>query len=995
MLLKEDRKVSGAVSNLLLEHYGITGEIHPLQGEVDLNFYVIADSGECYTLKISDEADFESIQFQNAMLSHVKECTMLKLPYVVRSLSGNEMETIIFDRETRLIRLLTWVPGRLFAYVKPHSAKLLTSLGIASAELSQALSGFDHEGAHRAYKWDPAQAFWVKEHLEQFPTEKEAGTIRYFYDLFEENQPLLRSLRKSVTHNDINDYNILVSEHLEKAVVEGIIDFGDAIYTYTVNELAITLAYAMMDKEDPVYAACHVISGFHSWRALTETEVEALLTLIGARLIISVTASMLNKKENPDNEYLSISEKPAWKLLYKLQNIPKSFIHYSFRSACGWNARPGKSLSPDKVSFAPVIKGLEENIYNIDLSVGSKKLGNAYNYASKERVDLRIKRILEDADHTIGYGRYGEVRPFYNSSEYQKRTDDGFLPKARALGVDFFSFESRGVMAAYDGVVHSVLRSGNEATIILSHKVEGIPFFTLYKHLSTSSIKDVVKGKAIKQGVLIAKIGSEGVHGVRLHHLHFQIIYDLLGYEMNFPATASSDEWNVWSQICPDPSPFFKWKSGATINTGKQKIIEKRDKYLGKALSVSYNDPLHIIRGYKQHLFDITGRPYLDMVNNVAHVGHEHPAVVEAGQRQIAVLNTNTRYLHEEITLFAEELLATLPSHLKVCHFVNSGSEANELALRMVQACTGSRHMIVLESGYHGNTGGCIDISSYKFDGKGGKGAPEHTHVIPAPDYFRGIYQGQSGQFQKYIAHVKDALVTITSKGGRVGGFIAESILSCAGQIVLPTGYLAEIYKLIHREGGVCIADEVQVGVGRVGEKFWGFELQGVQPDIVTIGKPLGNGHPLAAVVCTQEVADQFNNGMEYFNTFGGNPVSCSIGRAVLRVVREEKLQQNALQMGNLLLDELKALQKQYPIIGDVRGHGLFSGFELVRGLTPATKEATYLANRMKEKGILMSTDGPDNNVLKLKPPICISQQDIAFFMKQLEDVFKEDFLKA
>jgi 4-aminobutyrate aminotransferase-like enzyme len=340
-----------------------------------------------------------------------------------------------------------------------------------------------------------------------------------------------------------------------------------------------------------------------------------------------------------------------------------------------------------------------------------------------------------------------------------------------------------------------------------------------------------------------------------------------------------------------------------------------------------------------QHLYDTKGRRYLDTVNNVAHVGHQHPRIVGAARRQLDVLNTNTRYLHENIVLFAEELLATFPEELCVIHFANSGSEANELALRMVEAYTGQKDMIAVEVGYHGNTNGCIAVSSYKFDEKGGKGKPPGTQIVPIPDAYRGIYRGdQTGV--AYASHIGRAINDIHAAGRRVGGFICESILSCGGQVVLPDNYLKEAYRLIHASGGLCIADEVQVGFGRVGNHFWGFELQGVVPDIVTMGKPIGNGHPLGAVVTSRRVADAFANGMEYFNTFGGNPVSCAIGREVLKVVQEEGLQAHAIEVGKYLTEQLIDLQSRRPLIGDVRGPGLFLGIELVKNqetLMPAT----------------------------------------------------------
>jgi 4-aminobutyrate aminotransferase-like enzyme len=428
-------------------------------------------------------------------------------------------------------------------------------------------------------------------------------------------------------------------------------------------------------------------------------------------------------------------------------------------------------------------------------------------------------------------------------------------------------------------------------------------------------------------------------------------------------------------------------------------ILEVRERHLSSALSISYNEPLKIVRGSMQYLYDEEGRSFLDAVNNVAHVGHCHPRVVRAGQEQMAVLNTNTRYLHEGLARYAERLCSLLPEPLRVCFFVCSGSEANELALRLARSHTNSKETIVMEAGYHGNTTSLIDISSYKFDGPGGTGPPPQVHRIPMPDHYRGQFKSSDPlAAANYARYVSGAIERIELSGGRVGAFICESLLGCGGQIVLPGGYLEEVYQRVRTAGGVCIADEVQVGFGRVGSHFWGFETQGVVPDIVTLGKPIGNGHPLGAVVTTPEIAASFATGMEYFNTFGGNPVSTAIGLAVLDVIEEERLQENALKVGARLMDGLRELMDKHPLIGDVRGLGLFVGIELVLDrdiLTPAADQADYVVNRMKQSGILLSTDGPFHNVIKIKPPLVFTEANADYLVSTLDRILGEDFLKV
>ena len=469
---------------------------------------------------------------------------------------------------------------------------------------------------------------------------------------------------------------------------------------------------------------------------------------------------------------------------------------------------------------------------------------------------------------------------------------------------------------------------------------------------------------------------------------------DLLNNDENFNGVALPSEIDVWKSICPNPNLIFIEEiETSKKNVSDEKLIEFRKEHLGKGLSLSYDEPLHIVRGEGVYLIDSKGRKYLDTVNNVNHVGHQHPKVLDAGQRQMAILNTNTRYLHEEIIAYAEALLKKLPPHLSVINFVNSGSEANELALRMANTVTGNKDILAIEVGYHGNTNAVMDVSSYKFDGLGGSGKPDTTHILPLPDTFRGKYTGENCGVD-YAKHAKEIIENLKAEGKEIAGFIGETMISCGGQIVPPSNYFKEVYQHIRNAGGICIADEVQTGFGRMGKSFWAFELYDVQPDIVTMGKPAGNGHPLAVVACTQEIADKFNTGMEYFNTFGGNPVSCAIGRAVLEVIDEENLQQNALEVGGYLKSELKKLQNDFPIIGEVRGEGLFLGFELTDEMkSPLPHKTSYLMNRMKQLGVLMSIDGPDHNVMKIKPPMVFSRENAEELLSRLKTVFAEDFM--
>ena len=423
-------------------------------------------------------------------------------------------------------------------------------------------------------------------------------------------------------------------------------------------------------------------------------------------------------------------------------------------------------------------------------------------------------------------------------------------------------------------------------------------------------------------------------------------------------------------------------------------LLERRRARFSGALGLSYEEPVKFIRGRGAYLIDERGRPFLDLYNNVCHVGHCHPRVVAAGQQQMARLNTNTRYLYDGLQDYADRLCETLPSSLQHCFFVNSGSEANELALRLAFTHTRGRHLLVVDNAYHGHTNTLIEISPYKFMGEGGAGqAKPWVHVVPVPDGYRGPFKGQGRETG--LAYGDEVGKVLGNLERPIAGFIAESLLSCGGQVIPPEGYFETVFRHVREAGGVCILDEVQVGFGRIGTHFWAFESQGVVPDILVMGKPIGNGHPMAAVVTTREIADSFAEaGMEFFATFGGNPVSCAIGLEVLDVIRDEHLQANALRVGTFLLEGLRSLMGRHPLIGDVRGVGLFIGIELVtdRGsLAPATRQAKALVNALREQRILVGTDGPFDNVVKIKPPMVITEADARMMIAAVDEILGQD----
>jgi len=1009
---------SDAVTAAARGLYGLEGSLQPLPSERDQNYLLTTASGERFVLKISNAAEeARVIDMQNQALVRIADREpRLGLPRVHPTRYGTLMGSVRdADGVAHHVRALTWVAGSVLAAVRPHTPELLRSLGSLLGTVDRALALVDHDAADRELKWDPRRAAWIREYFGHVADPTQRALVERLFEWADgEIARLAPSLRTSVIYNDANDYNVIVggADPYSRRVV-AVIDFGDMLRTWTVNEVAVAAAYAMLDNVDPLPAAVPIVEGYHAAWPLNDAEIEAIFPLACARLCVSVVNSAFQRRAEPGNEYLTISERPAWALLERLAQMHPRLAHYGFRDACGLEPCPNTPaitswLRTHASSIGPILDPDQRIARRVtfDLDIGSADAGTPAIWHDVAAFTRHLDGQLRAANADIGIGRYDEVRGVYASDVFRTTGNDGPEWRTVHIGLDLFAPPGTPVLAPLSGVVHSVADNAAPLdygpTVILEHRAgdDGPPFYTLYGHLARDSVQFLREGAAVAKGTVIARIGDVPENGGWPPHLHVQIITDMLGRRGDFPGVCRADQRRLWLSLVPDPNLIAQIPGGvyAPRPPSDETLLAARRERIGPSLSVSYRRPLTIVRGWMQHLYDADGRAYLDAVNNVPHVGHSHPRVVAAGQRQMAVLNTNTRYLNERLVAYAERLCATLPAPLRICYFVNSGSEANELALRLARAATGTRETIVVDVGYHGNTNAVVEISPYKFNGRGGSGAAPHVHVVPMPDTYRGLYRAPDRDAgRKYAAHVDEAVQRITARGERVGAFIAESVLSCGGQIVLPPGYLAAAYRAVREAGGVCIADEVQVGFGRVGTHFWAFETQGVVPDIVTMGKPIGNGHPLGAVVTTPEIARAFANGMEYFNTYGGNPVSCAIGTAVLDVIADERLQDQALRVGAHLLSRLRDVQSRHALVGDVRGLGLFIGVELVRdrdSLEPAGDEAGVIANRMRDRGVLVSTDGPFHNVLKIKPPLCFSEEDADLLASTLDDLLGEGYLR-
>ncbi len=1031
------RFTTGDAARLAEALFGLSASAAALPGERDQNFLLtpniptrpLGEGGSApglglsgFVLKIANPDEEEDVlEMQNAAMARLAETEPGLAPRAFPDIRGRWISSFTpAGGERHLVRLVSYAEGLPLALVKPQAPELLRDVGRSVGRLSRGLRGFEHPRAGRPLIWTLDGGLEVvRRHAPLIADPVRRALLdRHRTWIERDHAPAWGRLSRSVVHNDANDYNVIVGppeagDPSFARRVAAIIDFGDMVRSFSISDAAVACAAAMRGQADPLAAAAEVLAGYRAECPAPESEIDQLYSLIVLRLLLSVANCAHQSSLEPGNEYLKISNAPAWALLERLAGIHPRFASAVLRQAAGFapcprHATAVRSLRSRAGSFSPVLAGFppSSSLLALDLSLGTPLIARPSEAVDPARLTDLLFGEMKRRGASLGLGRYDEPRLIYAVPAFRPGGDTLAEGRTVHLGLDLFVEPGRPVLAPLDGVVHSLADNARPfdygPTVILEHRLEGCPdpVYTLYGHLSRASLAGLAKGRPVRKGEAIAAVGPRPENGDWPPHLHFQIILDLMDGEGDFPGVCAASQRETWTSFCPDPNLVLGLPEEELAPPGlpPAAILRARREHLGPSLSLSYRRPLKIVRGFLQHLYEDTGRVFLDAVNNVPHVGHCHPEVAGAVARQAAVLATNTRYLHDFLARYIGRLTAKLPPELSVVYLVNSGSEANDLALRLARRFTGRESMVVVDGAYHGHLTSLIAVSPYKFNGRGGRGCPLGTYVVPMPDAYQGPFRaGDPEAGPKYARAVAEALSRAESDGRPAAGFMAESILSCGGQIVLPPGFLREAYRPVRAAGGVCIADEVQVGFGRAGSAFWAFETQGVVPDIVTMGKPIGNGFPLAAVAATRAVADAFADGMEYFNTYGGNPVACAAGLAVLDVIESEGLQERARRTGDHLLAGLRRLAASHPVIGDARGLGLFVGFELVldgAARTRAPLQAAYLAERMREEGVLVSTDGPFRNVIKIKPPLCFGLPDADLLLERLEGILNEDPLR-
>ncbi|WP_432180708.1 aminotransferase class III-fold pyridoxal phosphate-dependent enzyme [Streptomyces sp. NBC_00063] len=965
------------LARILESHFGITcTDQQMLGGEVDQNVKVVDASGQPHFVRVTRTLpDSTDVAWQNSLLQHLASTAPeLPVPQLVQTMAGRPQVEVEHEGQTFVVRVMTWIPGRVLAEIEEHPADLLRELGVMAGRLSLGLSGMDEPVGLAMHDWDMRCAdVVVADALPFVEDPARADDVRRIMSWYDRVKPFLCSLPHSVVHQDLNDANVLADTDEQGTLrISGIVDVGDSMFSVRATEVAIAAAYAMVRKDDPLAAAAEVVSGFQSVLPLTAEELAVVFPLAAARLCMNAVTWNRRVTEK-STEYGRTRMKHTWPAIRRAALIPPDLAEAAFRAAC---ALPTREALDDTDGLADALAAQYPDATYVD----ARPVSDLYDDLDWDAHDTVRAAVADRLD-----GRAGVLGHFDSSLMWSAQRAPGRRePATVRLGTTLLLSAGTKVCAPVQGVVEA--EATDDRPLVLRHDLADTALFTCWWHLDgTRRAGDTVKaGEAVgvvRPGDVEPGLGS----GVQI-----QLLSSAEIAAWPPPRRIAPSQRSTWLQLSADPAPGLGHDPGIESELTVDEVIAVRSRRIARSQRNYYARPMNLVRGRDVWFYDEDGLAYLDSLNNVTHVGHAEPRVTAAAQRQMRKLNTNSRFVYPQIATYAERLVATLPDPLEVVFLVCTGSEANDLALRIARQVTGRHHIVNIDGAYHGNTGVVTGISPNRYKGPGGQGAPLTTHEVAIPDRYRGAYGYDAPKAGAMFARDAARVIErIDSDGRRPAAFIAESLMGSAGNIVFPDGYLAGAFAAARKAGALCISDEVQVGVGRLGP-WWGFELQGVVPDIVTMGKPLGNGHPLAAVVTTREIADAFDTGMKYFNTFGGNPVSCAIGEAVLDIVERDGLRANATYVGGYFAQSLRQLQERQPLIGDVRAQGLYLGVELVRDCAtkePATAEAFRVTELAKERGVVVFPNGVHDNVLKIKPPMTFQRAHVDLYVDVLDDV--------
>ncbi|KQQ05072.1 MULTISPECIES: aminotransferase [unclassified Rathayibacter] len=920
----------------LRKRYGLKGRLRDLGSNQDRNLLV--ETGEQrFLLKVANPATpAEVVAAQTEAVAGLAErLDGVRLPRVVADRKGRTHREIDLGGIPAIARVLDFVPGRTLSGSGYLSPAVVRAMGSLAARLDLALAGQPVTGLENGGQWDLRNGSAVVDALLPQVPRRVARAIRHAVAQARTVvEPLAPALPVQLIHGDLTDDNVVVGDG---TLPDGVIDFGDLAAGWAVGELAITISSLLHHADASAPTVLRAAAAYNAERPLSETEVEALWPLITLRAAVLVVSAYDVLAQDPGNDYARENLEHERLILERATAAPLPVLQALVRRALG------RESPASVVTSAIPVLDVDPSV--IDLSPESALLDSG--------------RWLEDESTLIagaGVLRYGERRLT------RARPHSAHEPATTALGVEVHLAEPATLRAPFD----TEIVAGAPGTLtLLAPDVR-----LVLEGVDASATGTVAAGDPIgtASAILRARALPRAIEEA--------------------PFFAEPSWADAWLDVLIDPTPLLL---GHTLEAPcpDRTVLERRVAHLADVQEHYFDEPPTLLRGWREHLIDDSGRVHLDVLNNVSSIGHGHPLLVERVERQWRLLNTNSRFSYPAIGEFSERLAALLPEGLDSVFLVNSGTEATDLALRIARAWSGRDDVLAVREAYHGWSGLSDAVSTSVADNPDALATrPPWVHTLDAPNSYRGTHRGTDAH--RYATEAADRIHALAAAGTPAGGLIAETYYGNAGGIALPDGYLAAVYPAVRAHGGLCIADEVQVGYGRLGEWFWGFEQQGVVPDVVAVAKAMGNGHPLGAVITTREIAEHYRTQGYFFSSAGGSPVSSVVGLTVLDVIEGEQLQQNAAVVGAHLRARLEELAERHPLIGAVHGHGLYLGLELVRDretLEPATEETRAICERLRERGVIVQPTSDRQCVLKIKPPLCFTAESADFFADQLDEV--------
>ncbi|KQP56969.1 aminotransferase class III-fold pyridoxal phosphate-dependent enzyme [Agreia sp. Leaf283] len=999
----------GEAQRIAHEKFCIDGVASELGSQQDANFLLIDEQGQRAVLKIANPAFSRlELEAQDAATRHLAERQPgLRLPISRAGASGATIETVDVGGEPMLARVIEHLGGGTLSgggYLPPAA---VASLGEVAARVSSGLADFAHPGTERTLQWDLRHAAAVVDRLAPYISDgsRRAAVLDATARASAAVATLAGRLPVQAIHGDVADDNVVCTVSAEGyRVADGVIDFGDVMTSWRVAELAVAISSVLHHAGASPLTALPAVRAFHAIASLTGDEVDALWALVVLRGAVLVASGNQQASIDEGNDYATGAVEHEWRIFEVADSVPLAVMTGVLREALGLGALGldgpgsdglGAATSPATVPpvVAPLLPALDPSAPAVlSLSSDSDEMNEGRWLAASVEFDAARRLLATGADAVIT--PYGERRLSRSAAMSPE------APAVAALSTSVFLPVPTAVHAPWSGR----LERRDDAVELVSRGVR-----LVLRGVDTG----VASGTQLRAG---QQLGTTAVVAAGLSALSVQLV-TIDGAAPEFVQSALFAGWSVVSpdatyllgQSFPEPvegegavdTGSLRQAQGTGAAQGTEAaqgtgtpLLERRAAVFADVQEHYYADPPRIERGWRHTLVDTDARCYLDMVNNVASVGHAHPRIAEAAYRQLQRFNSNSRFNYSSVVELSERLTALLPDPLDTVFLVNSGSEADDLALRIAWAWSGRQDVVSVREAYHGWTFATDAVSTSVADNPDAlETRPDWVHTVPAPNAYRGELRGADATH--YAGRAAAEIRELTASGHPPAAFLAEAFYGNAGGMPLPDGYLAEVYAAVREAGGLAIADEVQVGYGRLGEWFWGFEQQGVVPDIVTIAKAMGNGHPLGAVITSREVADNYRNQGYFFSSAGGSPVSSVIGLAVLDILRDEGLQENARVVGGHLRSRLGALGDAHELVGAVHGSGLYLGLEFVTSretLEPATRETAAICERMRELGVIIQATGDRQNILKIKPPLTLTIEAADYFVDMLDRVLAEGF---